>query len=258
MGRILLAVALAIGITGAMDASGYAAFSALPLIPLFAFFAWLDQVPRRELGLTRGTAGGYTLALGHPILVMGVLATLAQASGALDLASFDSGKAARNVALIASATFVMAIITEEGFFRGYLWAALNRRGLGAWPVLLATTTAFVAWHIPFVFLSGEFHFEPSHVPQFFANAMLIGLIWGLLRLGSGSILVSSAGHGLWNGLTYALFGVGSGTGMLGITDVGTYGPEVGLYAIGLNGGFAALLCWIYRDRLTRSANPQSA
>ena len=249
MALIWLGIALAIGITSAMDASGYTAFSALPLIPLFALFAWLDRIPRRELGLTGGTASGYMLALAHPIVVMGILAGLAQASGALDLSGFDGAKAARNVAIVAGATFVMAIITEEGFFRGWLWAGFARRGFTPVPVLLATTLAFVAWHLPFVFLSDEFHFAPAHIPLFFANATLIGLVWGLLRLGSGSILVASAGHGLWNGLTYVLFGVGSEVGALGIQDVGTFGPEVGLYAIGLNAAFAALLWWLYRDRL---------
>ena len=71
MGRILLGVGLAIGITSAMDATGYTAFSALPLIALFALFAWLDRIPRQELGLTGGSASGYALALAHPIIVIG-------------------------------------------------------------------------------------------------------------------------------------------------------------------------------------------
>jgi len=255
MGRILLGVGLAIGITSAMDAAGYTVFSALPLIALFAIFAWLDRIPRRELGLTLGNASGYALALAHPLIVIGVLAGLAQLSGALDLSNFDAAKTAKNVAIVAGATFVMAIVTEEGFFRGWLWAALGRRGIGPVPVLLATTIAFVLWHVPFVFLSGEFHFAPAEIPLFFANATLIGLIWGLLRLGTGSILVSSAGHGLWNGLTYVLFGVGSGTGALGIAQTGTYGPEVGLYAILLNSAVAALLWWFYREPLRKHYEP---
>ena len=98
-------------------------------------------------------------------------------------------------------------------------------------------------------LSGEFHFGASDVPVFFINATLIGLVWGLLRLGSGSIIVSSAAHGLWNGLTYVLFGVGSGLGALGIRDVSLYGPEVGWIAVALNAAFAAFLIWLFRDRL---------
>ena len=112
--------------------------------------------------------------------------------------------------------------------------------------------------MPFVFLSDEFHFEPDHVPFFFANATLLGLIWGMLRLASGSILVSSAGHGLWNGLTYVLFGVASGSGALKVGDTGRFGPEVGLYAIGLNGAVFALLVWLYRDRLVAAQEMRDA
>jgi membrane protease YdiL (CAAX protease family) len=77
----------------------------------------------------------------------------------------------------------------------------------------------------------------------------LGLIWGLLRLGSGSILVSSAGHGLWNGLTYVLFGVGSGVGALGIKDAGMFGPEVGSLGVCLNATALVLLCILLRKRL---------
>ena len=113
MGRILIGVGLAIGITSAMDAAGYTAFSALPLIALFAVFAWLDRIPPRELGLTWGNVSGYALALAHPVIVIGILFGLARLSGALDLSAFDAAKTAKNVAMVACATFVMAIITDR-------------------------------------------------------------------------------------------------------------------------------------------------
>jgi len=250
MARVLLAIALAIAATTGLDASGHSVFSALPLIPLFALFAWVDRIPLRELGLSAGRMNYYGLALAHPLLVMAVLASAAQLSGALDPAKFDLVKAAENVALLTGVTFLMAIITEEGFFRGWLWAALRRSGATPLASLLATTGVFVAWHISFVFVSSEFHFAPAQIPMFFVNATLLGLIWGLLRLGSGSILVSSAGHGLWNGMTYVLFGIGSGTGALHIKNVGLYGPEVGLLGAALNAAVAGLLFLLLRDQLS--------
>ena len=258
MGRILFGVGLAILATTTLDLLGYSILSALPLIPRFIMFAFLDRVPRRELGLAAGTGKGYLLALAHPLIVIGILAWLAMAAGAVDLSAFDSAKALKNVAIMAVGTFVMAIITEEGFFRGWLWAALSREGKSPWTILIATSIAFVLWHVPFVFISNEFHFEPAHIPYFFANATLLGLIWGILRLGSGSILVSSASHGLWNGLTYVLFGVGSGAGMLGIKELGLFGPEVGLYGIALNAAFFGLLCFVHRDRLASGGAAQAA
>ena len=252
MGRILLAVVLAIACTTALDASGFTAFSALPLIPLFLLFAWLDRVPRKELGLTPGAPRGYALALGHPLLVTAVLGALAFAAGAADVGGFNGPKAAIDLGILTIATFLLAIVTEEGFFRGWLWAALMRKGGSPVAAVALTTAAFVLWHVSFVFLSGDFQFSGADIPLFFANATLLGLIWGLLRLGTGSIIVSSAGHGLWNGLVYVLFGVGSKTGALGIHDVSLYGPEVGLYGAALNAIAVGILCWVYAAKLKPS------
>ena len=250
---LLLGIVLAVAITASLDASGLTQFSALPLIPLFVIFAIMDRVSRKEVGLSVGRPADYALALAHPIIVIGTLTAIAAATGSMDLSSFVPWKVVANVALLGVATLVMAIITEEGYFRGWLWAGARKRGVSPFGTLMLTTAAFVIWHIPFVFLSGEFHFSPAVVPYFFANATLIGLIWGLLRLASGSIVVSSAGHGLWNGLTYVLFGVGSGVGALGIRDVGLFGPEVGVLGIALNAAAAAILYWKFFDKIHRPA-----
>ena len=247
--KLILGVALAIAITTTFDATGLTNYSALPLIPLFILFAILDRLNRHELGLRFARPSDYGLALAHPILVIGALGALAFLAGAIDLSHFQLVKVVANVALLSVVTFVLAIITEEGFFRGWLWGAARRLGMSPLGTLVVTTAAFVAWHISFVALSGEFHFGASDVPVFFVNATLIGLIWGLLRLGSGSIIVSSAAHGLWNGLTYVLFGEASGLGALGIRNVSLFAPEVGLIAVALNLAFLVLLLWLYRDRL---------
>jgi len=247
--RILIGIALAIAITSMLDGTGLTVYSALPLIPLFGLFAWLDRIPVRELGFSLSSVRFYGLALLHPLCVIGALAVAARTLGAMDVAALNATKAALNVAILSAVTFVMAILTEEGFFRGWLWAALARKGASPLLTLIATTAAFVIWHVSFVALSGEFHFATAQIPTFFVNATLLGLIWGVLRFGSGSILVSSAGHGLWNGLTYVLFGVGSGTGALGIKDAGIFGPEVGLLGAGLNAVALLCLCTLFRERL---------
>ena len=245
----ILGVILALACTAVLDASGLTIFSALPLIPLFALFAWLERIKPRELGLTLGRPLYYIVAVAHPLLVMGALAALALSGGAMGPAGVDWPKALTNIALLAGTTMIMAIVTEEGFFRGWLWASVSRQGGSPLPALAITTVAFVLWHVSYVFLSDEFQFARSDIPLFFANATLLGLIWGLLRFGSGSIVVSSVGHGLWNGLAYVLFGIASGTGVLGIRDVTRYGPEVGVYGVVLNGLFAAALAWSLRHKL---------
>ena len=259
MGRILLGAAAAIACTTVLDLLGYAVLSALPLIPLLVLFVWLDRIPLREVGLRFGGGEHYGFAIAHPLFVLGSIAAIAQSSGALDLTAFDPGKALLNIALLVAATFVMAVLTEEGFFRGWMWAALGKQGATPITTLLVTSAAFVLWHVSFVFLSGEFDFGTAQIPLFFVNATLLGLIWGLLRLGSGSILVSSIGHGLWNGLVYVLFGVGSNVGALGIRDVAFYGPEVGLLGVALNGLSAVVLFWAFREQLgSIKPSPQPA
>ena len=246
MGRIILAIVLAIACTTLLDATGYTALSALPLIPLLMLFAALSRMNLRDLGLRFGGGEYWGFAIAHPLFVLGSIAAAAQSFGALDLSAFDPGRALTNIALLVAATFVMAVLTEEGFFRGWLWGALGKQGASPMAALLVSTAAFVLWHVSFVFLSGEFAFGTAQIPLFFANATLLGLIWGLLRLGSGSILVSSLGHGLWNGLVYVLFGVGSNVGALGIRDVSIYGPEVGILGVALNGLYVAALFWLFR------------
>jgi len=46
------------------------------------------------------------------------------------------------------------------------------------------------------------------------NAAVMGAIWGLMRLLSGSIVVSSLSHALWNGAAHVLFGEGPKAGMI--------------------------------------------
>jgi hypothetical protein len=79
------------------------------------------------------------------------------------------------------------------------------------------------------------------------NAAVIGLAWGLLRLLSGSVVVTSVSHGVWNGLAYVFSGYGVKIGALGIHNTALYGPEVGVLGLALNGLFVAgLWAWWWR------------
>jgi hypothetical protein len=77
---------------------------------------------------------------------------------------------------------------------------------------------------------------------------VVGAVWGLLRAQSGSIIVTSLSHGLWNGMAYVLFGFGSQAGSLGIRNTGVFGPENGLLGLGLNLLFACLLWRLWQKR----------
>jgi len=256
--RPVLAVFLAIAITTTMDASGLSAFSALPLLPLLAVFWFLDRMPRREVGFVLGRPFDFALALLHPALVMGALAALALAAGAVHPAATPASRVVLGCLRVAAATFLVALVTEEGFFRGWLWGALERAGATPRQVLAGTSFAFALWHVSAVTLETGFDLPAARVPLFIVNVAVMGAIWGLLRALSGSVVVSSAAHGLWNGGAYVLFGFSTHPGKLGIANVWFWGPEVGILGLGANLVFAAALWSVWRRRGSRTPAPVGA
>jgi hypothetical protein len=74
---------------------------------------------------------------------------------------------------------------------------------------------------------------------------------GILRWISGSIIVASCSHGLWNGIVYVFFGFGLKTGALGIHNTGIFGPEIGILGLGINALFALFL-WRWWRRAAQS------
>ena len=247
-GRPVLGVIVAIAITTAMDASGLSAFSALPLFPLMAVFWYLESRPRPSLGFVWGRGGHYGLALLHPALVLGSIAAVSAAAGAVDLSHTDWRKACLNLALVTVSTVLVAALTEEGFFRGWLWASLARAGQTQGRVLIWSSLAFSLWHLSAVTLDTGFDLPAARIPVFMVNAAVIGAIWGLMRWISGSVLVASLCHGVWNGGAYVLFGFGTKAGALGIQQTGIFGPEVGVLGLALNLLFAVLLWRWWKSR----------
>lgn len=241
-------VAAAVVITTTMDATGYSLFSALPLFPLAAIFWYGQGFSRREVGLTWGTLHGYGLAVGYPLLVLGAMSVIAYLGGAIDSSDADWNKTIMNIMLMSSSGIIMILITEEGFFRGWLWAALRRARQTQSQTLLWTTLAFSAWHVSAVTLETGFDLPAREIPVYLVNVTLIGAVFGLLRLASGSVVVAAVAHSLWNGFDYPLFGFGENAGALGIEQTMIYGPEVGWLGIVCNAAFLAGLWVIVRRR----------
>lgn len=239
--RSAVGVLAAIAITTAMDASGLSAFSALPLAALLGLFWYLERFSRAEIGFVSGRVAHYGIALLHPALVLGLAASIALVTGAIHLESTDWQKAWLNLALITLSTILVATVTEEGFFRGWLWTSLKRTGQSTQWVLVWSSLAFAAWHLSAVLLDTGFNPPLTQVPIYLVNATLLGAIWGMLRWISGSVFVASVGHGVWNGLAYVFFGFGAEVGALGIRETALYGPEVGITGLILNLVFAAVL-----------------
>jgi len=238
---VWLGVVLSIAITTSMDANGYAAFSSLPLLPLFLLFWWWMGFSRKDVGFRVGPAAPYAVAVYYPILLMGSLALVAALTGGVDLSSTDWNKATLNLLAGGIGTVVVSMVTEEGFFRGWLWAGLQHIGYSDRATLIATSLAFTAWHISAISLETGFDIPAKEIPIYLVNATLLGLSWGLLRQWSGSIVVTSVCHGVWNGLAYAFFGFGEHVGALGIEQTWIFGPEVGLLGIVVNAAVVVLL-----------------
>jgi hypothetical protein len=242
-------VLAAITITTTMDATGLSAFSALPLFPLMGLFWYLQRFPRRSMGFVWGRWSHYGLAILYPVVVLGAVALVSAAAGVINISHTHWGKAWLNIALVSVSTILVGLLTEEGFFRGWLWASLERAGERGSRALIWSSIAFALWHLSAVTLHTGFNPPAAQVPVFMVNAAVMGAIWGLLRWISGSVIVASVSHSVWNAGAYVLFGFGAKVGALGIRETGIYGPEVGVLGLTLNIVFAAVLwyCWKVRE-----------
>jgi membrane protease YdiL (CAAX protease family) len=226
-----------------MDANGLSEFSALPLFPLMAVFWALQRPSRREMGFAWGRRGHYGLAVLYPLVVMGALALIAALAHAIDLSQTTWHKAGLNLVLVSVTTFLVVTITEEGFFRGWLWMSLRRAEQAPGRTVIWTSLAFALWHVSAVTLKTGFEPPRAQVPVYLANAAVLGCIWGMMRWLSGSVIVTSLSHGLWNGLAYVLFGYGTKVGALGIHNTAVLGPEVGVVGLAVN---LIFLAWLWR------------
>ncbi len=240
-GPTLAVIALAILITTGMDATGLSTLSALPLMALIPLYWLLTRHSWADWGLRWGRPGDYGLALLYPLFVMGIIALVLLATGA-EMGERDWNAAAVGFATLAAATLPGAFLTEEGFFRGSLFAGCRRDGLSVEQTIVLTSLVFGAWHISWATIAEEGRVALHILPVYLINATLLGAVWGLMRQLSGAVLVASVSHAVWNGMAYSLFGYGSKSGLLEISNPFFLDPERGLLAILLN-GLVVLFLW---------------
>ncbi|HEX2680475.1 MAG TPA: CPBP family intramembrane glutamic endopeptidase, partial [Candidatus Dormibacteraeota bacterium] len=246
---------LAIAVSAVMDVVGLSGINVFPLVPLFFLYWYLLRLSRPAIGFVWGHLRDYGLALLYPALVLSLVGLLAWLSGAVSVAAVDWHQTLFDLIVKQFLpTLIFALITEEGIFRGWLWATLSRAGVTALRLVLLTSVAFAAWHVPDVILPTGFQPSPAQAPVLILNAGVIGASWAIMRLRSGSIVVTSLSHSVWNALVYVLFGVGSTVGALGIHNTTVFGPEIGLVGLGLNLAFATVL-WVTLGRRSDGLEP---
>jgi membrane protease YdiL (CAAX protease family) len=239
--RPLVGILAAIAITTAMDANDLSIFSALPLLPLGLLLWYWERFSRREMGLVWGRPRDYGLALLYPFVVIGAATVIAMLAGVVDISAADWKRFWIELLVGSTMGSLMVLLTEEGFFRGWLWASLGKAGRSRSQVLLWSSIAFCLWHVSAVSLDTGFDLPAAQIPVYLVNALLLGLVWGMLRLVSGSAVVASVSHAVWNALAYGLFAYGTKVGALGIEETSIYGPEVGFVGLALNGAYAVVL-----------------
>jgi membrane protease YdiL (CAAX protease family) len=218
---------------------------------------WVAQrLTKREVGIAVGDLGSYAIAVGYVAGIIGCVALGAWASQLIDLKDYAAATVFRRLSLNFLVTFALALITEEGFFRGALWGSCERAGFSPVSTIIWTSVAFGLWHVAVPLIDPDFAQPLSKVPQYAIGSAVFGVAMGLLRLRSGSMVVPSFCHALWNASAYTFFGTGEKRGQLGIADPTIWDPERGYAGLLLAVLAAALIWWWVRPQ--RAGRPALA
>ena len=167
------------------------------LIPMILLFIYLDgSLERTKLLLHIGSLKrGLFLGLGIPVFAMivdniavliyaiafifffGEPTTITELPGGT---SWDSSPVALILTFISIC--ILTPISEELLFRGYILDALNRLH-GKWPAIIISSIIF-----------GMVHFDPFTMGM----ATIGGVIYGWIRMRTGSLVPGIVAHGMWN------------------------------------------------------------
>jgi membrane protease YdiL (CAAX protease family) len=212
----------------------------------------VQRLTKREVGIALGNPKSYLFALAYAVGIIGSIALGAWAAQLIDLKDYSAATVFRRLSLNFFVTFVLALITEEGFFRGALWGSCERAGFSPAKTVVWTSLAFGLWHFAVPIVDPDFAQPLSKVPQYVMGSTAFGVAMGLLRLRSGSIVVPSFCHALWNASVYTFFGAGEKVGQLGIADSSVWDPERGYAGLILAVLVAVLLWWWVKPRTARA------
>jgi membrane protease YdiL (CAAX protease family) len=100
--------------------------------------------------------------------------------------------------LNAGVTLVFCLGEEIGW-RGYLLPKLTALGLR--PALLVSGLLQAIWHVPFIVFTAFYHGDGNAwivVPLFLTTMTIAGVLFGYIRLASGSVWPPVIAHGMFN------------------------------------------------------------
>ena len=98
---------------------------------------------------------------------------------------YRSAQGTGTLVLLAIALGVVAPLVEETIFRGFLLPGLARSVLGATGALLFTSLSWALLHV-------------QYQPFYLVQIVILGVVFGWLRLKSNSTLLTIMLHGLLN------------------------------------------------------------
>jgi membrane protease YdiL (CAAX protease family) len=87
--------------------------------------------------------------------------------------------------LLWLAVIVFAPAFEEGFFRGFLFVGLTKSRIGSIGTIILTAAAWAALHIQYDLFG-------------IINVLILGLVFGIIRLKTGSLWSTVLLHAVWN------------------------------------------------------------
>lgn len=200
---------------------------------IFMAILWwklLDKKPVRHMGLNSLKKGYKDLAIG---LLFGIISISAVTAVLLatGLASFSGELQRPNISpslFTGLLTFVFVGVSEEVFSRGYCMTVLNQTGK-PWVSVLVSSIIFSLMH----------SLNPNINLLAFTNIFLVGVLFALMFIKSGSLWMPIGYHITWNYFQGNVFGLSvSGLKVNGLYKIttasdsilsgGKFGPEGGL------------------------------
>lgn len=217
---ITLALVLAIAIMPG-GSTEVAMSTPLAALAITMFIVTRDGYTReglKSLGLHRLGLRAWPVAIGGPLLVLGIAYGIVWSTGVANFTVPDrivdsSASLGIPVWLFMPLTILgpmftlglVASLAEEIGWRGYLLPRLAF--LGSWAAVLITGLLHAVFHLPFIFLTTLYHAGGNKlivVPLFIVTVTLLGMFLGYLRLATGSLWPAVLAHSAHNS-TWAVF-----------------------------------------------------